>query len=1416
MKRVHAFLPPVVLLALMFKCDFAFSQTITWQQTNGPYGFGNVTAIVINSQDQIFIGTDGGGIFRSNDNGESWTYMGLGGHGVGVKGMAINSQDHIFVGSGESSVWRSLDNGETWTLGERGLTNHYVFSLAINSQGHIFAGTGSYVDGLPGSGIFRSTDNGDSWNPVSPNLADVIIISLAVGPDDVLFAGTAGKGVYRSTDNGDTWIQKGLDSTDVSSLLIHPNGYVFAGMWVATPSPTPTTPERVLFRSTDNGETWANTGFYAFGGGIVYLAANSIGDIFVVESGISRSSDYGASWEQINSGLTDIGINAIAFNSQGHVFAGQVNNGSVARSTDNGENWKEFNSGLINFTAGAIAISPGFVFASHAGFFRSSDFGESWTDVGLGGRCGQCLAINSKGHIFAGATGGCAPGEPSYVGIFRSTDNGESWTEIGNDLLSDTPVSAIAINSQGHLFVGTGDHNTRSGGEGIFRSTDNGENWVKLNTELISAEVWTLAINSNDHIFAGTKDGLYRSTDNGETWVNLIPGLSEIQFWSIAINNSNGHIFAVTCAPPSGVTPPSPVMRSIDNGDSWTDIGGAVNWPCVRAIVVNSNGDLFVGTGKGAYYSPDEGESWTEINTGLIGRRDVYTLAAHPNGFIFASCFATGVFRTVESTTVVHPPAAPTLAFPPNGAVDRPTTLTLHWNPYASVESYHLQVATTSDFVSPIVDDSTIITASREIGSLQNNTAYYWRVQAKYVGGTSPWSEAWRFTTTVGIAISPSDVEFGEVVAGEIATQDVTITNTGTAILNVSSISLVGESANNFSVDTSPFTLAPNASKTLEVSFSPLRGGRISAVLFITVDAWNSKVDLKGTGILATFTQITSGDIVNNEGTSFGNSWGDYDNDGDLDLFVANGGNNFLYANNGDGIFTKITSGAIVNDGGNSRAGTWGDYDNDGDLDLFVANGADGDAENNFLYRNNGNATFTKITQGAIVNDGGPSISAAWGDYDNDGDLDLFVANKAANNYLYQNNGGGTFTKITAGAVVNDVGISYGCSWVDYDDDGDLDLFVVNGDGDNNFLYRNNGNGTFAKITTSAIIFNEGGNPRGHSWGDYDNDGDLDLFVANCCGINNFLYANNGDGTFTKIIDRDVVNDGGNSHGSGWGDYDNDGDLDLFVANASSRKNALYANNGDGAFTKITTGAIVNDNANTFACTWSDYDNDGDLDLFDANDNENNILYRNNGNSNHWINVKCTGTVSNTSAIGAKVRVKTIIQGRAIWQLQEISAQTGWGSQNSLNVEFGLGDATVIDSLKIEWPSRIVHFFTNLQANQFIEIREDSTLTDVAEPLPDIPLEYSLEQNYPNPFSQIPRFAGNPSTQIAFSIPRSGYTTLKIYNILGREIAVLMAKKLEAGRYKVSWNTSGLPSGLYFYRLQSSEFVATKKMVLLR
>ena len=441
-------------------------------------------------------------------------------------------------------------------------------------------------------------------------------------------------------------------------------------------------------------------------------------------------------------------------------------------------------------------------------------------------------------------------------------------------------------------------------------------------------------------------------------------------------------------------------------------------------------------------------------------------------------------------------------------------------------------------------------------------------------------------------------------------------------------------------------------------------------------------------------------------------SFGDYDNDGFVDLFLVNystNGLNQLYHNNGNGTFTKVNddNNPIITDIASSTSAVWGDYDNDGDLDLYVSNNI---GFTNSLYRNEGNGTFVAIQNDPIVNYTGYSHGAAWADYDNDGHLDMFVADYFSTrfNKLYHSNGDGTFEEVTSSPIVTDASFSVSAAWGDYDSDGDQDLFVPNTNDENNFLYKNEGNGQFTKVTVGDIV-NDGGKSVGASWGDYDNDCDLDLFVANAGGQNNFLYQNNGDGTFTKVTNSIISISGGNSHGSSWVDYDNDGDIDLLVTNDADENNFLYTNNNDGTFTTIGN-IITQDGGKSFGAAWADVDNDFDLDLHIANhDNEDNFLYLNErGKCSSKACFTFVGTTSNRSAYGSTVKVLATIGGVQRWQMRELTSLTGGGigGQNDQKTLIGLADAGQIDSMVITWSSGIVQKFGTMAVDTCWTITE--------------------------------------------------------------------------------------------------------------
>jgi hypothetical protein len=378
------------------------------------------------------------------------------------------------------------------------------------------------------------------------------------------------------------------------------------------------------------------------------------------------------------------------------------------------------------------------------------------------------------------------------------------------------------------------------------------------------------------------------------------------------------------------------------------------------------------------------------------------------------------------------------------------------------------------------------------------------------------------------------------------------------------------------------------------------------------------------------FTDVTSSTNVGNSDTqqrlATQAAWGDYDGDNDLDLYITNWGSgvgptvavNRLYQND-NGSFSDVASAKGVSDGAfrNSVDAHWVDFDNDGDLDLYVV---EFDAQDQ-LYQNNGTGTFSNVTgrSGVNVISQGDEQAAAWGDFNKDGNIDLYICKIRFRNSLYHNNGDGTFSEIGASAGVNDIRDTQDATWGDYDNDGDLDLYVVNRE-QNNALFKNTATGIFDEVACALSIDNTDVG-KSASWIDVDADGDLDLFIANVGA--NALYQNNGADQFNNIAANDMKSISGAwvSWTGVWADFDADGDADLFVANGADSRagqvSPLLENSGSLTFTNATAGSGISTNPNSaISATAADYDGDGDLDLYVVNSRlpsfDANQLYRNN------------------------------------------------------------------------------------------------------------------------------------------------------------------------------------------------------------
>jgi len=525
-----------------------------------------------------------------------------------------------------------------------------------------------------------------------------------------------------------------------------------------------------------------------------------------------------------------------------------------------------------------------------------------------------------------------------------------------------------------------------------------------------------------------------------------------------------------------------------------------------------------------------------------------------------------------------------------------------------------------------------------------------------------------------------------------------------------------------------------------------------------------------------------------------GVSFFDYDQDGWDDLTFASKGNSTIsFYKNNLGTFVEEF---FITSTGHSKQVLWVDYDNDGDNDLFITK-VDG---YNQLFQNDGSFNFTDVTTvSGFPNTILKTYGASFGDYDNDGFLDLFLCNKDDDNIipnqLYKNNGDGTFTDVSAIAGISPVGHLSFCSvFFDYDKDGYQDIYISNDRFINtNILYKNNGDGTFTDTSITSGT-NIAANAMSTTIGDYNNDGWLDIYITNT-SEGNHLMQNNTDGTFTDV----AILTGTEFNSIGWGanffDADNDMDLDLYVSSmindsSSGLITTAFYENQNNNYSIPTNAGFNSDSYVSFCNAIGDVNNDGFQDFVVCNQSpDNQTLWRNNGGINNWIKISLEGVNSNKNGIGSWIEVS--VNGNSIYRYT-LCGESFLGQNSAVEI-FGIGAAASIDYVKITWLSGVIDIINNVAPNQILNIIEGSTTL-------------SNDEFTKNDFNIYP----NPSSEFVTikSIKNRDYS-LEINDVSGRTI---LLREIEKSIYKFDTNT--LKKGIYFFKIKVDKDIFIKKVVI--
>lgn len=1288
------------------------SSTSLYRSTDGGANFSQlpntfsstINDVDVDASNRLIVSTQSNGVQVSTNDGISFAAVGTGlSATASIITTTVDGNGNIYSMASDGP-YRSLDHGTTWAAIKGAITDPF-FSGFID----VDASNNLFIVNLSTAKIYVST------NPTTPTASSV---SWSAGVStNVSNSNTIGGVLFQNTT---TWylgrFNTGIDKTTDGGASYTNISSGMKGITNATPKLIITSGGRLL---------------YAFGG-----------------IGYQLSIDNGSTWNLINTGNANRSINGFLRLSDGTILA--YGFGGIIRTSDQGNTWVQQTA----TSASSLTTGTGINVYSYnsATISKSTDQGVTLNAMALTGM----PASYSIQKVVADTS------DNLYIYLFNSsTSTSELW-KVASPGLAATKVTAYSGSGIADIAV-TGTNLFVVFGAQLFKSTDGGASFTISTLSTGGALIWAVDVN-NLYVQGQTAGVFIASVDGGASWTTKTPVdntvaritdvvLTTSEFLVAATTNSviqRSSTPVILPKAPTGLTIASKGVQTIDL--QWDDNASNETGYQIEFSAGNNSSYQVAVTYNGVFVSPQNKLYATNAvptdslvtyfyRVKAVNAAGSSAYSNEVSGTGLKSCTSTiPNNRSWTAVAVADPGSTASGAGPFQNAN---VLITKTGKNAFTISQYDLGVvppALRSGVTSAFIQETCGTTyfqndfSGQDLANGQgtwngtNTLVIKWQVDpssySKFQGTTT-------FTLNATDPVPSTPTLSTYIFSG--TTNYLLWTQSAYATQYVIERSTVSNSFSGPPLTTVNFP----AVQYFDAGVTP------GTVYYYRVTAKNAagssapSAQSSITPPVSTLFSPVQNSLALNSDNQQGVSWGDLDGDGDEDYIIPSFNTidgqltvPVFYENTGSGQFTRRTIAAMAGENTSTYRGAMVmDANNDGKLDVYFTRSSTNTLPD-LLLTNNGGWNFTKnpipVSARASV-----FRAASGADFDHDGLVDIaiidtdptatavspiFMKNQSTANTI-------SFSALT-NAITSSATIGREVSWADFNNDGYQDLLIlffnsaatVPNPNVPNKLFKNNGDGTFTQVTGTIFDTDIFFGARTSSWGDIDNDGDLDLYIGSqTAAVVDRLYQNNGNGTFTSITGGVVAESGTTTFGSAFGDIDNDGDLDLIAIN-SANGNSIFINSGNGTFTKYAVGSelLNSTQLNNIGGSFVDYDNNGFLDISTGR-NSGNIppfLYQNSltaSASRNWTEFKLIGTLSNKAAIGARIAVTTTSPARTM--IREITSRSGYGSQSSLIQHFGLGSATTISQIKITWPNGGVQTWTNPPAaqtvNQIVTITED-------------------------------------------------------------------------------------------------------------